>query len=200
MKKIAFMLLMLSVSCSASATVINALTNVDNGFNAYISTSDATLGTLIGSGANWSVTNSYSAVLTSGVTQYLHIVASNAGGPGGFLGAFTLSDAGFVFANGTSSLLTGDSAWGQNLSGFGNAYAAAVNEGVNGVGPWGFQAAYGALNPSWIWNYYSKASSDFNTVYFSTTINKVPEPATYSLLLLGLGLIGFTSWRNRKSA
>lgn len=200
MKKIVFMLLMLAVTCQASATVISGLTNVDNGFNAYISNSDSTLGTLIGTGANWGITNSYSATLTPGVTQYLHVVASNWGGPGGFLGAFTLSDSSFVFANGTNKLLTGDAGWMQNLTGFGNAYAATVNEGVNGVAPWGFQAAYGALNPSWIWNYNSVAASDFNTVYFSATINKVPEPTPYSMLLLGLGLIGFTTWRNRKSA
>jgi hypothetical protein len=201
MKYIILLLAFFIGSTSASATVLTGLTNVDNGFNAYISTSDSTLGTLIGSGANWGITNNYNATLTPGLTQYLHVVASNWGGPGGFLGAFTLSDSNFTFANNTNTLLTGDAVWRQNLTGFGNAYSATVNEGLNGIGPWGYQTAYGANRPSWIWNYNSLASSDFNTVYFSATINSnaVPEPATYSMLLAGLGLIGFTAWR-RKSA
>jgi hypothetical protein len=97
-------------------------------------------------------------------------------------------------------LLTGDAGWTQNLTGFGNAFFATVDEGANGVGPWGLQAGYGSASPQWIWNYYSVNSSDDNTVYFSAVIDAVapiPEPA--SIALMGLGLLVLFSLRKRQN-
>ena len=184
--------------------ILSGTVNTDNSFQAYISTSDSVQGTLIGSGSYWGTTSSFTDSLAAGATYYLHIVAVNAGGPGGLLGAFTLSDNQFSFANGSSTLLTGDTALVQNLTGFGNTYNATVSEGVNGASPWGLQSGYGSYSPSWVWNYNSVGSSDYNTVYFSAAINAtaapVPEPTEGALLLSGFGLLAFIASRRKKSA
>ncbi|WP_295747779.1 PEP-CTERM sorting domain-containing protein [Undibacterium sp.] len=198
---LASMLLSIVGFATANATVLNATTNVDNTFNLYISTSDASLGTLMGLGNSWPTTYTSSATLAANVTQYIHLVATNQGGPGGFLGMFSLSDNAFAFDNATQVLLTNPTDWKQNTTGFGNATSAAVGEGNNGVGPWGMRPGYGSNSPTWIWNYVSNTGNDFQTVFFSARINavnngsQIPEPA--SLVLLGLGLASLAAARKR---
>ncbi|MFJ3054868.1 PEP-CTERM sorting domain-containing protein [Herbaspirillum sp. NPDC087042] len=186
-------------SGAANATTLSTTINADNVFQVYVSTNNNTLGTLVGNANDWTTTYNFSTLLTAGVTNFLHIVVANQGGPGGLLGAFVLSDANLVFANGSNTLLTGDAGLTQNLTGFGHTTSATVSEGANGTSPWGLRSGYGALAPQWVWNYYSNNASDFNTVYFTAAIevpNAVPEPG--SIALLGLGLLALLAWRKRK--
>jgi len=85
---------------TAEATTLSGNLTADNLFDAYISTDDTVLGTLITSGNSWPTTVSFSGqALTAGVTNYLHIVATDQGKPDMFIGSFSLSDSLFHFAN-----------------------------------------------------------------------------------------------------
>ena len=100
------------LGCSVvTASTMSGNLTADNAFYAYISDSDSTLGTLLASGNNWPSTFSFSGVTLAPGTSYLHVEAINYGGPGAFIGQFTLSDNGYQFANGTQTLLTGTSDW-----------------------------------------------------------------------------------------
>lgn len=169
---------------------------VDNVFQAFISTSDTVQGTLIGSGANWQVTQSFSTALTPGVTNFLHIMATDQGPPAMFLGDFTLNDTGFHFSNGTQHLLTNTTNWGFSNTGFTGSYSTPLDEGPNGTAPWGTFANIGAT-ARFIWD---NPACGNCTTFFSTAITPaatsgVPEPA--SLALLGGGMLLFWCRRRR---
>ncbi len=107
----------LSVAGPASATTISGSMTADDSFTAYLSTSDASLGTPIASGSNWGFAYSFSTVsLTPGQNYYLHIEAYDAAPPGGFIGSFTLSDSGFAFVNGSQTLDTNTTDWVGNIN------------------------------------------------------------------------------------
>ena len=196
---------------SAKATNISGNLTADNAFFAYISTNDAVLGTLVAQGNSWPTTFSFSgATLTPGVTNYLHIEAINYGGPGAFIGQFTLSDAGFQFANGSQSLLTGTTNWAGIYNNDNSSVTAqpwvmptagVVSFGANGVGPWGTKTGISS-SALWIWpndasSLPGVAACEFCTVDFSTPIiSTIPEPAT--LLMLGSGIIGLAGLFRRK--
>jgi len=180
---------------SAFSSTLTMNLNVDNAFDVYISTSDAVLGTLVGSGTNWPTTNTFSTVLTPAVTNYIHIVAVNSGGPGGFLGDFSISDNLFQFVNSTQSLLTNAAEWNFSDTGFGGAYTSSVGEGPNGVGPWGNISGVNS-NAEWIWD---PANCGSCTVYFQTAItpnavSATPEPTTPLLLAGGIAVL----WRKAR--
>jgi len=160
----------------SNETTLTGTLTVDNSFELYVSTNDSQLGTLLATGSNWAAAYNFAAQLTHGVSNYVHIVAHNVGGPGGLLGQFSLSDAQFAFANSSTVEYTNAADWKVSLSGFGGTYSTPVNEGVNGVGPWGYISPISGSS-NWIWNYNSIGSGDFNNEYFSMKINPIVFPA-----------------------
>lgn len=180
----------------ASATLLTGKFNVDNGYVAYISTSDSVQGTQFSAGNNWSVTYSNTTNLLAGVDYFLHIYTYDQGGIAGFLGEFTLSGSDHKFDNNTTSLLTNTTDWSGNNTGWGNAYTSLVDLGANGVGPWGTRPDVSS-QARWIWagNADSNDHSWFSTRISSTAVAAVPEPTALSLL--GLGLLGLGVLRRK---
>jgi hypothetical protein len=199
----------------AQATTITGALTADNAFFAYLSTSNTSLGTLIAQGNDWPSTFNFTDIaLTPGQTYYLQIEAINYGGPGAIIGQFTLSDSGFQFANGTSTLLTDTTDW---LAIYNDANSdpntaqpwvtptgGVISEGTNGVGPWGTKSGISA-SADWIDAANNGLSICQNcTVDFSTTITSassgVPEPGTLTLLLGALSIASFLAIRRLKTA
>jgi MSHA biogenesis protein MshQ len=139
--------------------------NVDDAFSVYLSTDDGSQGVLLGSGNDWSITESIASNLTQGQDYYLHIHATDLSLVAGFLGEFTLTGHTHQFENGGMSLLTDTSNWRVSTSGWSN-YQPASDYGQNSVGPWGAQSGVDS-NARWIWS--SDNNSD-NTNYFTTKI------------------------------
>ena len=179
---------------SQAATNLTSALNVDNLFTLYVSTDDSVLGTFVGTGNDWPTTYSFTTALTAGVDNYIHVVATDQGGPGAFLGEFTLSNADFAFANGTQTLVTDTTHWKQRLTGFGGVDNTPVSGGVNGVSPWGLRSGVGA-GATWL------SYESGTTTYFTTRITSlapVPEPGTWALMISGLGLLGFAARRKTR--
>jgi MSHA biogenesis protein MshQ len=136
---------------AASATTLTSSLNVDNAYEAYISTDDGVAGAIYGSGASWPTTFiQTSAALTPGVVHYLHIKAWDLGPPAALLGQFTLSDSHFAFGNGTQSLLSGSPDLLVSKTGWGG-YGPTTDKGANGVGPWGFMPMVDSA-ARWVWS------------------------------------------------
>lgn len=177
----ALLALLLVVACAARSiaqTTISGTLTVDDVFTAYISTSNTVAGTSVAVGTYWGNPVTFTANLTPGVTNYLHIVATDNAPPNGFLGSFTLSDAGFRFADGSQSLVTSPGTFLVSSTGFGVNEVTPTSAGLNGVSPWGF---FSGISSSAQWLNFAANG----TVYFSAAIMPVPEPLTSVLLALG---------------
>ena len=197
------------------ANVLTSYVNIDNMFIEYLSPSATSLvgativqEQIISQGSiipGWGETYINTATI-SGSTQYLIIQAINVGGPGGFLGDFSLSGTSYQFSNGTQSLLTGDSAWSVSTNGINGVYTVATNEGVNGVSPWGTRSGVNS-QAQWISDtgLGQFGNGGYGTEYFETQIistsaviasaSAVPEPT--SIALLTMSLLGFTASRRK---
>ena len=188
------------VLCSAaSATVLTAKTNVDNGYQIYLSTSDSVQGSLFGQGNNWYSTFTDSTSLVAGTDYFLHLYAYDQGGIAGLLGAFSLTGTDHQFANGLTSLTTNTTNWKGNNTGWGTPYTSLVDIATNGSGVWGGSFT-GGVSPAaqWIW---AGDANNNDQAWFSTKIvaqNKVPEPS--STLLFAVGMIGLAFLRLKKAA
>jgi hypothetical protein len=201
----------LSVS-TASATTISGSTTADNAFFLFLSTNNSVLGTQIATGNNWPTTFTISpSALTPGVTNYLQVEVINYGLQGGFIGDFSLSDAGFHFANGAQSLSTDTTNWAGIYNSSNSSVAVqpwvmptggVVSFGANGVSPWGTRPGI-ASSTVWIWPNDASSLPGGNacancTVDFSIAISPAAVPEPGSLIIFGSGLVALAVGLRRK--
>jgi len=183
----------------ASGTILSGQMTVDNAFNFYITTNDSTIGILVSSGNVWASAYSFSTSVTPGVTNYIHVVGNDYGVIAGFIGGFSLNDTSFHFANGTQNLLTNTTDWKVSTIGFGTGYVTPLNQGQNGVSPWGLNSGIPGSS-AWIWEPNNCTNC---TAYFSASIAPalaVPEPEEYMMMLLGFGMVGYQIKRKQKKS
>jgi hypothetical protein len=188
----------LAFAASASATTLTTKLAVDNGFTAYLSTSDSSTGTQFSVGHDWPTVVTGTVELGTAAKYFLQVAAYDDGGSAGLLGEFSLAGTGYHFADGSTTVLTGSNLLSGNVIGFNGAYSALWNIGQNGVQPWNTVAGIDAA-AQWVWS----GANDFeNFTFLSLEIladapADVPEPA--SLGLMGLGLLALSRIRARKS-
>ena len=225
----------ITANSAAGAATLNLSVTADNAFSIYLSSNDAILGTPIGTSVGgpagqWAQSFNYAATL-SDPNYFIHVVGTNynsanglfdgagttngsAPNPNAFLGQFSITGGGYVFANNTTSLLTNSdpNQWfgigAANNTTWTQPSAAVQNFGQNGGNNiWG--DAIGGPVPGisnqafWIWSNPDNANyADLSTAIFSTEAPVVtPLPAALPLFAGGLGVLGLLARRrNRNSA
>ena len=201
---------LLAASGASANAILSGTTTADNAFFAYVSSSNSTLGTLIGSGNNWPSSFPVTSASLSPGTYYLQVEAINYGGPGGLSGVFNLSGSG-QFLNGTQTLTTDPANLAYWLGGYNDSSGAVAPQAwVTPTGavhqdtdyPWG--NIVGTSN--WLWSSDSLSNPggipcdtctvDFSAQFTVTGSTAVPEPLT--LTLFGAGFAGIVTMRRRK--
>jgi hypothetical protein len=196
---------------SAHAATLSGDLTADNAFFAYISTSPSSLGTPLTNGNALGTDFNFTSNPLANQTYYLNIEAINYGGPGGFIGSFTLTGPNFQFANGGQTLSTDTTNWSGTYNN-GNSDPAASQSWVTPTGgvaqmtyPWGTP---GVIAPGALWIWPSDSSSaglscgictvDLQTVITYTGVSATPLPSTWIMLLSGFVGLGCFAYRGSK--
>ena len=200
----------LTIAAQAQATVLSGTLTTDNGFFAYLSTSDSTLGSdFLASSTYWPTAVSFSKVLPAAPVLYLHIEGIQTGIVEMITGQFSLSGTKYEFANGTQSLLTNTTDWkGSYVNG---SKTFTIQPWVT---PTGAVLSYGLnVNSTPLWHHIAGISSAAEdiwpvdnagcqkcTVDISTPIylTPLPEPAEWAMIITGLGMVGATARFGRR--
>ena len=184
----------------------------DNAFYVYLSTSPSTLGTLLSNGNDLTTAPSFSAFLTSNQTYYLNVEAINYGGPGGFIGSFTLTGPNFQFANGGQTLSTDTTNWSGTYNNdnsnptLSQSWVTPTGGVAQMIYPWTTPGVI-ASSALWIWPSDSTISAglscgnctvDLQTVITYTGVSATPLPAALPLFASGLGALGLLGWRRKR--
>jgi hypothetical protein len=140
---------------------LNITITADDSFVLYISTDDNVLGTLIGTGNDWQQNYQFTATITPGVSNFIHVVGVDTGYVAGFAGVFEIASGNFGFENGTNQLDTAElNYWSVSRTGFGQNYEVPT------LSSYTWPNAF--LNGRAIW---TNNGYDLNTTrYFSTKI------------------------------
>jgi hypothetical protein len=188
------------------ATTLTSTLTVDDDFEIYVSTDDSVPGTLLGGGSTvsrgWENSYAFTAALTPGVTNYVHVKGWDLNGLiAGFVGEFLLSDASFKFGNGTQHLLTGSSTWQISDTGFGVGYYSPGDIARNGdaPAPWYVTIRGISGDAMWIWSHgglYTDTPRYFSLPVF-VTVGQVTLTTSTSaggtVSAPGLGTFGYDS-------
>jgi hypothetical protein len=200
----------LAASHAHAATLSGDLT-ADNAFFAYISTSPSSLGTPLTNGNALGTDFNFTSNPLANQTYYLNIEAINYGGPGGFIGSFTLTGPNFQFANGGQTLSTDTTNWSGTYNNGNSDYTASQSwvTPTGGVAqmtyPWSTPGAI-ASGALWIWPSDSSSAGlscgyctvDLQTVITYTGVSATPLPAALPLFAGGLGVIGLLARRRKR--
>lgn len=175
-----------SVGTANASTELNGSVYGDDNFTAYLSTSASMLGTAISSGSWGSSVDLPQETLTTGNTYYLQFLVYGAGNPNRLVADLTLSGSDFHFANGSQVLNSGDSTLADFAASMYSGTWKTPSETV-------FSEGSGQ-----IW-YNNPAQPDtvceYCTIEVMTKISPigaagVPEPAGWTLMIAGIGLVG----------
>lgn len=181
-----------------AAPTVSFILGADDYAEIYLSTDDAEQGSLIGATSFFSgLLQTITGDLTPGVTNYIHVLVQNGGGPFTMAGEFTLLGQGFEFSNGTQFLSTQTSNVSMSLTGFGENYEAPLLFGV--MTDYGAYYSDQYTAPSVTQNI---GGNDTAYSYFSIpvyAVASVPEPDSIAMLFAGLCLLGAVANRRQKS-
>jgi hypothetical protein len=200
MKKLILALALAGGTCGAHAANTSATLTVDNLFYLYSGNAAGNNLVLQGQGNSWPTAYSFSFDVNPG--DYLYVVAQDQGGPQGWQGYFS-TPLGALYSNKASwdyiiAPTTDISAAGVMASIAGGSWAASQAEAPYNAGPWG--SVVGNVNATWMWHdNFDPSASDRTYAIFRTVdaVAVVPEPASYAMLLAGVGLLGVAARRRR---
>ena len=229
-KLLAIAPLVLGATLSANATTLDITGTADNEFAVYLATgSNASLGTPIGlnpAGADWHQSFVLPSTTLSGTPLYLQVVLTNwttangfsygfsaTSNPYAFLADLSISDPGYVFANGSQTISTNTVNWLGSTTGapgtwvqpVGSVTSAGANSDPTTI--WytnnGNNKVLGIGDSAqWIFSgnqstaLYADLSVEINAT--SSTDLTTPLPAALPLFATGLGAMGLFGWRRKR--